>query len=165
MMIHYRISIRNREKYVMAAYITDMMPGGLIFQRSSLTTSNRSSNSDLVGWSIIDLKPGETRTIDYVAKALNTGVFVNHAHIEAHAVDGPDFIAADVASSVEIGGAKQSRSSSTWQPPACFCINCTSLGTKEEWIPCDACVAAEPVLLNISCSPCVPVLDDEYDIP
>ncbi len=63
MMIHYRMSIRNREKYVMAAYITDMMPSELIFQSSSLTTSNRSSNSDLVGWSIIDLKPGETRTV------------------------------------------------------------------------------------------------------
>lgn len=165
MMIHYRISLRNREKYVMAVYVTDMLPGGLIFQSSSLTPSNRSFSPDLVGWSIIDLKPGETKTIDYIAKALFSGVFVNHAYIEAHAVDGTDFIAVDVFSNVEIGGAEQSSSSSTWQPPACFGLNCTSQGAKGEWIPCDACATTEPVLQNISCPSCIPVVDDEYDIP
>lgn len=169
--IHYSIIIRNQEKYVMAISIIDWLPGGLIFQDSSLMPSDQIS--DRVNWNIIDLKPGETRAINYLAKATYDGVFINRAHIEAHAVDGLDSAYADVASRVIIGALGHSGSSSTWQPPACFGLNCTSQETNEEWIPCDACGIAEPSLLNISCSSCVPNMDfdisphtdDGYDMP
>jgi large repetitive protein len=161
-MVHYSIAVRNREKYVMAVSIIDQLPGGMMFQNSSLMPADHSS--DWVSWNIIDLRPGETRIIDYLAKAMYNGAFVNRAHIEAHAVDGPDVVAADVAARVEIGTGP-GRSSSSWQPPACFGLNCTSGGTKDEWIPCDACGTAEPEPPVISCSSCAADADDGYDIP
>jgi hypothetical protein len=121
----------------------------MMFQNSSIMPSDR--GSDWVSWNIIDLEPGETRTVDYLAKAMYSGAFVNQAHIEAHAVDGPDVVKTDVAARVEIGTGP-GRSSSSWQPPACFGLNCTSQGTKDEWIPCDACGTAELEPPVISCS-------------
>lgn len=163
-MVHYSIILRNREKYVMAVSIVDQLPGGMMFQSSSIMPSDRSS--DWVSGNIIDLEPGETRTIDYLAKAMYNGLFLNQAHIEAHAVDGADVAFADVAARVEIG-AGGNRSSSTWQPPACFGLNCTSTGTKNEWIPCDACGTAEPAPPDLSCASCVPATyaGDGYEIP
>ncbi len=102
----------------------------------------------------------------YLASVVYSGLFVNQAHIEAYAVDEPQVASADVASRVEIG-AGGSRPSSTWQPPACFGLNCSSGGTKDEWIPCDACGTAEPEPPNLSCASCesTAFADDRYDIP
>jgi len=141
-MVHYSIILRNREKYIMAASITDQLPSEMMFQNSSIMPSDLSSNE--VRWNIMDLKPGETKAIDYIAKALQNGVFVNKAHIEVHAVNGPDSASADVAARVEIGGDERGHSSSTWQPPVCFGLNYTQQGSKDEWIPCDTCGAKLP---------------------
>ncbi|NLH21062.1 MAG: hypothetical protein GX463_02665 [Methanothrix sp.] len=38
---------------------------------------------------------------------------------------------------------------SDWQPPACFDLNCTTLGGRENWIPCVACSATQTAEMKI----------------
>jgi uncharacterized repeat protein (TIGR01451 family) len=155
-LIHYLITLKNREKESMVATITDQLPAGIMFLNSSQTPSDYSS--DRITWSTIDLEPGEMKTIDYLARALQGGTFVNHAHIDAQYLNGTDFVWADVSCSVYIGGAAHSTSSSIWQPPSCFGLSCTYLdGTdaEEEWIPCHYCGATEPKIIDMTaCDSC-----------
>jgi uncharacterized repeat protein (TIGR01451 family) len=151
-LVHYGITLKNREKYIMIASITDQLPAGIVFLNSSVLPSDRTA--DEVSWNIMDLKPGETRTIDYWTRADQSGVFVNQAHIVVHSVDGTDFASADVVSRVEIGGEKPDNATSTWQPPACFGLNRTQQGFGDEWIPCSTCGFAETEPLDVYCLAC-----------
>jgi len=162
-LVHYSITLKNREKYAMVATVTDQLPAELMFQNSS--TAPTSHVPGQVIWNIIDLQPGEIRTIDYLAKAAQSGVFVNQAHIEAHALDGTGEASADVGTRVEIGNAGQGFTTSTWQPPACFGLNCTQQYYGDEWLPCYACETAEPQPLYTSCASCVPTVSGDPDVP
>jgi len=87
---------------------------------------------NLLTWNIIDLKPGQVKTIDYIARALQGGLFVNSAHIDAFTVNGSDIASADVSCQVGVGGEfNSSYSSSTWQPPKCFGLNYTEGAATE----------------------------------
>ena len=164
MLVHYSIILKNREKYTMVASIADQLPGEMMFQGASIEPTDHSSGRIL--WTMVDLNPGEIRTIDYTVKALQSGDFVNQAHIEAHSVDGAEYASAYVASRVTIAGIGGSYPTSTWKPPSCFGLNCTGLGSPEEWIPCDACGGAvEPLPPVIACSSCIPTAEWNSDIP
>ena len=163
MLVHYRIALKNRESYVMAAIINDDLPDGMMFINSTVHPSDYSSGQ--MKWNIIDLKPGEVKVIDYLVRALQNGVFVNQAHIEAASVDGSDSAFADVSCQVQIGSAFNSVSDSNWQPPACFGLNCTQQEFGEDWMPCYTCGAAEPQPLDTSCASCVPAVDGDSDVP
>jgi uncharacterized repeat protein (TIGR01451 family) len=164
-LVHYSITLKNRGKYAMVATIADQLPAELMFQNSSVTPSSHIPGQ--VVWNIIDLKPGEIRTIDYLAKATQNGVFINQAHIETHALDGTGEASANVAVRIDIGDTAGGFSASTWQPPACFGLNCTQpyYGYGDEWIPCAACGIAETETRTDSCTSCVPPGDGEYDLP
>ncbi len=56
MLVHYRIALKNRESYIMAASINDDLPDGMMFINSTLQLSDYGSGN--VRWNIIDLKPG-----------------------------------------------------------------------------------------------------------
>jgi uncharacterized repeat protein (TIGR01451 family) len=167
MLVHYSITLKNRENKVMVATITDQLPAGLTFQNSTIAPT--SSNPNQVIWNIIDLEPGETRTIDYQALAHYSGSFVNQAHIEAHALDGTSEALADVATRVDVGSTVQDFSSSDWQPPACFGLNYSKpiYGDKnsEAWMPCDACGITETETTTDSCTSCILSGDGGYNIP
>lgn len=155
-LVHYRITLKNRESEDMVATIIDQLPSGMMFQNSSQIPSDY--RSDRISWNIIDLRPGEMKTIDYWARALHGGTFVNQAHIDAHYINGTDSAWADVSCSMYVEGESYSTSSSSWQPPACFDLNCTYVdGTDgaEEWIPCHYCGATEPKLIDMTaCDSC-----------
>jgi uncharacterized repeat protein (TIGR01451 family) len=165
MLAHYRIVLKNRESYIMAATINDDLPGGMMFINSTVQPSDYSPGH--VRWNIIDLKPGEVKVIDYLARALQNGVFVNQAHIDTASVDGSDGAFADVSCQVQIGGAFNSGSNSSWQPPACFGLNCTQQDYGDEWLPCDACGISVNETTTDSCTSCVLSSsgDGGYDIP
>ena len=163
MLVHYRIALKNRESYIMAATVNDDLPDGMMFINSTVQPSDYSS--DHARWNIIDLKPGEVKVIDYLARALQNGVFVNQAHIDTASVDGSDGAFADVSCQVQIGSTFNSGSNSSWQPPACFGLNCTQQDYGDEWLPCDACGTAEPQPLDTSCASCVPAVDGDSDVP
>ena len=168
-LIHYNITLKNRENYTMAATITDQLPAGLVFLNSSVTPSNLSS--DILSWDIIDIKPGVTKTINYTTRALKSGIFENQAHIVAYPTDGTEPISTDIQSSIELKGTGYTASGSGWQPPACFGLNCTlqtQQGTDDDWVPCDSCGVSEPQYsADLSCPFCngSDTSDDGYDIP
>jgi hypothetical protein len=78
----------------------DQLPAFMKLLNSSEEPSENRSN--LITWTILDLAPGESRSIVYRAMAETDGVYVNVAHIEAFSVDGPDGAAADVESRVDM---------------------------------------------------------------
>ncbi|NYT09131.1 MAG: hypothetical protein GKC09_04210 [Methanosarcinales archaeon] len=71
------------------------------------------------------------------------------------AEDGSRTLSADVSSQVYVPGDVPAQVGSDWQPPACFDLNCTTMGGAENWIPCVACSAAQMEDLEDSCSSCV----------
>lgn len=155
-LVHYRITLKNRDKESMIATITDQLPAGMMFLNSSQTPLDY--RSDKVTWSVIDLEPGTTKTIDYWVRALHSGTFVNQAHIDAQYISGTDFVWADVSCSVYIRGNIHPSSSSIWLPASCFDLNCTYMDgsdVAEEWIPCQYCGDTEQKLIDMTaCDSC-----------
>ncbi|VVB72691.1 Uncharacterised protein [uncultured archaeon] len=162
-LVHYRIILKNREKYAMVARVSDRIPADLMFQNSSTEPTNY--NPGLVAWNIIELQPGEVRNINFSVKALRAGVFINQAHIEASLLDGSGEASADVATSIAIGNSVQDFRASTWQPPACFGLNCTEQNYGTEWIPCGACADTDSEPSQESCPSCVSSGEGGDDIP
>jgi uncharacterized repeat protein (TIGR01451 family) len=161
-LVWYSLNLKNREKYTMVAFLMDQIPPFMKLLNSSQEPSENRSN--LITWTILDLAPGENRSIVYRAMAESDGVYVNVAHIEAFSVDGPDGAAADVESRVDIGvgGALPSSISSDWQPPTCFGLNCSSQIRSDDWIPCFTCSAGEPgnAMSMPTCASCMSTGDD-----
>jgi len=84
------------------------------------STAPVSHEPDKVIWKIIEVKPCKNVTIDYLARALQSGTFVNQAHIDASYLHGGNSVSTDVTASVDIGAGTYSNSISGWQPPSCF---------------------------------------------
>jgi uncharacterized repeat protein (TIGR01451 family) len=167
MLVHYRIFLKNRLNDTMAASVTDQLPGEMEFVNSTIAPAYHKPDKNI--WNIIEVKPGENVTIDYLARALQRGTFVNQAHIDASYLHGEDSVSTDVTSSVDIGAGTYSSSISGWQPPSCFGLNCTDQGSGDEWIPCESCGESEPEpiegtpSLDSSCPSCD--LPTETDVP
>ncbi len=160
--VWYALNLKNREKYTMVAFLMDQLPLSMKLLNSSLEPSENRSN--LITWTILDLAPGEDRTIIYRARAEKDGTYVNAAHIEAFSVDGPEGAAADVEARIDLGagGALPSSISSDWQPPTCFGLNCSGLIYSEDWVPCYTCTAGEPenAVVLPPCASCMSTGDD-----
>ncbi|MGV8126730.1 MAG: hypothetical protein ACP5PV_05925 [Methanothrix sp.] len=153
-LVHYRILIKNRENEPMVATITDQLPEGMMFQNSSVSPAD--SHSDRIVWNIIDLLPGQAKIIDYWARALHGGTFINQAHVEAQYLNGTDSAWGDLSCRVYVGSGMDYSSSSDLHPPECFGLNCTLplYGTGEEWIPCPNCGDSEFTSIEDICSSC-----------
>jgi uncharacterized repeat protein (TIGR01451 family) len=160
--VWYSLNLKNREKYTMVAFLMDQLPMPMKLLNSSMEPSENRSN--LITWTILDLAPGESRTITYRARAEKDGVYVNVAHIEAFSVDGPDGAAADVEARIDLGkgGALPSSISSDWQPPTCFGLNCSGQIYSQDWVPCYTCGTGEPgnAVVLPSCASCIDTGDD-----
>lgn len=151
-LIRYSIRLKNRENYTLAVTIRDELPEGISFVNSTLPPAGRTASS--LTWNIVDLQPGQVRTLDYLARAHRSGTFSAPAYIDASSLDGSEVLSADVSAQVYVPGELSSSISSDWQPPACFDLNCTTQGSQENWIPCTACSAAGLEDIEIECSSC-----------
>jgi|WetSurMetagenome_2_1015567.scaffolds.fasta_scaffold05021_4 uncharacterized repeat protein (TIGR01451 family) len=167
-MIRYRIILKNRAEYTMTATITDDLGPGLAFLNSSIEPARYSPSQAI--WNIIDLKEGENRTIDLLARTSHEGSFLSQVHIESHALDGSGEAQADLAVRVDTGSTVQDFQSSDWRPPACFGLNYSQPiygdASGGEWMPCEACALNEPGSSFDSCTSCTGASSgDGYDIP
>jgi uncharacterized repeat protein (TIGR01451 family) len=141
MLIHYNITLMNRlNSTSMAVTVTDLLPSGLVFLNSSVALTNYSS--EVLKWNIIDLKPGETRTIDYGARAQYGGTFVNRADIEVYPTDGTGSAKTDVEASIDVQGEGCPIKINGWPVPACFGLNYTQQYLGDEWMACESCGGA-----------------------
>lgn len=161
--VWYRIDLRNRERYSMVVFLKDLLPAGMQFINSSLEPSENNSNQ--ITWTILDLGPGESRSIIYRARAAGDGTYANHVHIEAFSLDGPDSATADVTMQVDLGkgGSEKPSPSSEWQIPACFGLNCIEQIADTDWISCYVCGGGEQGNASFvpSCASCVDTGDDD----
>jgi len=66
-LIHYRISLKNRESYAMVLTIKEELPEGISFVNSTAPLAER--RGSLLTWNIAQLGPGEVENIDYLARA------------------------------------------------------------------------------------------------
>jgi hypothetical protein len=161
--VWYRLDLRNREGYNMVAFLMDQLPEGMTFLNSSLEPSENNSNQ--ITWTILNIRPGETKSIVFRVRALNKGAYVNMAHIDTYDVDGPDSASADVESRIDLatGGQAKSTLSDQWQPPACFGLNCTQQYFGSDWMPCYTCGAGGETSMTAvtpACLSCVNTGDD-----
>jgi uncharacterized repeat protein (TIGR01451 family) len=150
--VDYRIILHNPWNYTMAAVVVDRLPGGMRLQSSSLQPSDFDSNSNQVTWIIIDLPPGQTKTIEYRAEAQQKGVLVNRARVEAYGVGGPDAVTAEASAEIEMGEGK-SGDVGRWKVPACFGLNYSTSCAGGDLAACYSCSAPDekPEILCASC--------------
>ncbi|MDD4650810.1 MAG: SdrD B-like domain-containing protein, partial [Methanothrix sp.] len=159
--VWYTLNLKNREKYTMVAFWMDRLPLSMTLLNSSLEPSE--NRSGLITWTILDLAPGENRSIIYSARAESDGTYINTAHIEAFSVDGPDGAAADVEARINLGEGRAvvTSSSSDWQPPTCFGLNCSGQIYSDDWVPCYTCGMGENG--GVAMPPCASCIDTGDD--
>lgn len=167
--VDYRITLQNPWNCTMAASVVDMLPGGMRLIGSSLQPSDYDTDSNRVTWKIIDLQPGQTKAIEYRARALQRGLLVNAARVEAYTVDGSVSATAEASAEVDVRGVKnkgESGDASGWRTPACFDLNYSAFCPGDDLGACYSCGApddsASPVF---TCSGCVPPGDDSNANP
>ncbi|HSD57137.1 MAG TPA: hypothetical protein VLB04_03060, partial [Methanotrichaceae archaeon] len=148
--VDYRISLHNPWNCTMAASVVDTLPAGMRLLGSSLQPSD--SNSNRVTWTIIDLPPGQTKTIEYGAKALQRGVLVNRARVEAYAVGGPGSAVAEASAEIEVNEGGRGDISG-WKLPVCFDLNYSAPCAGDDLAACYSCSAPaeKPEILCASC--------------
>ena len=102
----------------MTTSVTIHIPSGMRFLNSSLVPK-QSQNE--VKWTVIDLKPGEERSITYRAEASRDGKFTDLVHVDAILVHG-QAVSAEANADVVIGQAPGKSEMDT----SCTAINCTN---------------------------------------
>jgi uncharacterized repeat protein (TIGR01451 family) len=150
--VGYRISLHNPRNCTIAASVVDALPAGLRMLGSSMLPSDLDSNSNRATWKIIDLLPGQTRTIEYRAQALQSGILVNRVRVEAFAVGGSGSAVAEASAEVEVNGGK-SGDINGWKPPGCFGLNYSAPCAGDDLAACYSCgaTAEKPEILCAGC--------------
>ncbi len=156
--VDYRIILQNPWNFTMAASVVDRLPSGMRMLSSSLQPSD--SDSNRVTWTIIDLLPGQTKAIEYRAEALQRGVLVNRACVEAYAVGSADSASAEASAEIEVNEGKDGDING-WKPPACFDLNYSALCSGDDLAACYSC--SVPVERpTISCASCISPDEQEF---
>ena len=128
-MVHYTIMVKNSGTKIMAARLTDHLPGDMSLLGASLIPESYDSN--YINWVIPELGPNEVFTIEYSVHAARDGGYANNVHLDASAIDGAGSNTDDASAYVYVKGtgveAKTARYDG-WQPPD------WNLNTSEEGI-------------------------------
>lgn len=150
--VDYRISLYNPWNYTIAASVVDALPAGMRLLGSSMLPSDCDSNSNRVTWKIIDLMPGQTKAIEYRAQALQSGVLVNSARVEAFAVGGDGSTTAEASTEIDVSSGKSGEING-WKPPTCFDMNYSALCMGDDLAACYSCSAPaeKPEILCAGC--------------
>ena len=149
--VDYRITLRNPWSFTMAASVVDSLPGGMWLINSSMQPSD--SDVDRVTWMIIDLPPGQTKIIEYKAKAQQKGILINRASVEAYAAGGPNSVTAEASVEVEVREGKIVNVSG-WKSPACFDLNYSAPCAEDDLSACYS-YSAPVEKREIICASCI----------
>lgn len=163
MLVHYSIALKNSNHQTMTAAVRDLLPNGMVFQSSSPPPADHNSSEIL--WTITDLLPEETRCINYTVRAMQSGIYINRAHIESYSTDASDYAQGDVASRIEIQGFRKRDNASAWQTASCLGSSSIEPEQTEEWMPCGACENAEADPGAWTCSSCSTSSLGDLDLP
>ncbi|MBN1234645.1 MAG: DUF11 domain-containing protein, partial [Methanotrichaceae archaeon] len=116
--VHYTIWLKNNARSIMAAEVTDEVPGDLELLNSSLEPY--SVNSNYIRWNFANLLPDELVTIEYSMRAARNGAYTNKVHVIASAVDGSGSDTADASAYIDLretGVGPRTTRYDGWQPP------------------------------------------------
>ncbi|HNX10361.1 MAG TPA: hypothetical protein PKL29_09610, partial [Methanothrix sp.] len=116
--VHYTIVLKSNANSSMACTVTDRLPTGMSLLKSSVEVS--SYVEPIIKWVLVDLLPGEVRTIEYDARASTDGRYVNSVQVDATAVDGSGYATVEAASQIDIGStgvAPKTTRYGGWQAP------------------------------------------------
>ncbi len=130
--VHYRIVVANKANDSVAATVTDQLPGCMTLLDASIDPSMDSSGRMV--WDLTEILPGESRYIDYAARASRDGGFINIVHIDAVTINGDSFDTAETAAYIEINGtgaAPRTFMYGDWEPPAWNLTSPDSMLTME----------------------------------
>jgi len=119
--VSYAIFLENRANCTLSAEITDRLPDGLEFLNSTLSPSEK-SQSALV-WRIINISAGESRSIEFWAKASRNGRFVNLANADAWIIGGQGEASAQASAEVVMDGLHEKKEMSK---PDSYCLQINS---------------------------------------
>jgi len=97
----YNISLKNNANSTMTTSVTGHIPSGMRFLNSSLVPSKQTQNE--VKWTVIDLRPGEERSITYRAEASHDGKFTDLVHVDSILVQGQGSVSAEASAEVVVG--------------------------------------------------------------
>ncbi|MEI6102955.1 MAG: hypothetical protein WCP70_03325 [Methanothrix sp.] len=135
-LIWYRILLKNQANVSLVAQVTDCLPTGLQLLNASAEPQVQGQN---LVWVTAAIPAGESRFIEYLAKATENGKFVNTARIEAHARDGSGGATAAASATVTVGEAT-SYAEDGWRPP--------EWGLDRSEMICDEGIAGEGASCN-----------------
>jgi len=113
--VWYSLDIQNLGEATLVATVTDRLPDGMRLIDSSPTFATYEDG--IITWNLIDLGPGEERTIVYEMEALWSGRFVNLVEVDARSVDGPSLQPVYAKSVVEVEKFEGEQPKPGWQPP------------------------------------------------
>ncbi len=116
--VRYAVTLKNYANSIMAVQVSDEIPGGMSLLQSSIEPY--SSDDVRIVWNIADLKPAETKVIEYRMKASRNGAYTNKVHVVADSVSGSGSYTADASAFIEVtgtGSAPYTTKYDGWQPP------------------------------------------------
>jgi uncharacterized repeat protein (TIGR01451 family) len=113
--VSYTIEVENVGDGAAAAVVTDYLPDGMVVMEASPEFAYL--DNGVVTWNLVDLMPGEARTINYRAEAGWSGRFVNRVRVDASLVDGYGTSTVYASSVVEVGEFEGEIPVPGWQPP------------------------------------------------
>ncbi|HRT17378.1 MAG TPA: hypothetical protein P5051_05910 [Methanothrix sp.] len=117
-LVHYAIMVKNNANSTIVATVTDRMPTGLTLLGAS--PEPNSLGGLLLQWVLLDIQPGEVRSIEYDARANTDGNYVNSVQVDATSVDGRGYKTAEAAAQVQVSTtaiAPRTTRYGGWQPP------------------------------------------------
>ncbi|HOO54732.1 MAG TPA: hypothetical protein PLM24_05970 [Methanothrix sp.] len=114
----YSLGIQNLGDATLVATVTDQLPDGMRLIDSTPTFA--AYEDGVVTWNLIDLGPGEEKTIVYETETLWSGKFVNLVEVDPRSVDGPSLRPVYAKSVVEVEEFEGERPRPGWQPPDWF---------------------------------------------
>ncbi|GEM_PF-493301 len=111
----YTITVENVGEGATAAAVADYLPDGMVVAEASPEVA--SLDDGVATWNLVEMMPGETRTINYRAEARWSGKFVNRVRVDASPVDGSGMSTAYASSIVDVGEFEREIQPPGWQPP------------------------------------------------
>lgn len=118
-MVKYEILLTNNGQDSVAVNVTDELPGGMDLLYASIYPHRM--EKDRMIWIIPEVKPGESKRIEYTTLASRDGEFISTVHIEATSINGTGYDTSDAVAYVLInrtGVDPRSFRYGEWEPPA-----------------------------------------------
>ena len=116
--VHYSIVVANKAADSVAVTVTDQLTGGMTLLGASISPNIDSAGQMI--WALPEIRPGQSKTIEYTTKASRDGGFTSTAHIDATAINGAGVDTADASAYIAVtgtGNAPRTFRYDGWEPP------------------------------------------------